>query len=571
MNESKESRSLRMEVGGMTCPDCDRHVVRALEGAGAQAVRADFRRGEARFRAAAEVALEALAEAVRRVGYKPGEIEALAADEDAAASGLEGARRMPARPPGDGRASGQGAYDLAIIGSGAAGFAAAIQATNHGARVVMVERGILGGTCVNIGCVPSKTLLRASEVHFQAREHPFAGLTTGAGPVDLGLLVGQKDGLVEKLRAEKYAALIEAYGFDYVRGSAEFLDDRRVRVGEQTIEARAFLVATGASPAVPDIPGLADAGFLTSTSALAQRRVPESLAIIGAGYIALELGQLFRRLGAQVTLMQRGERLLPAYDPEIATAVHGVLRDQGVEVLTGVRYDRAEACSGGRRVWIEVDGRRRAVEAQAVLVAVGRRPNTGELALERAGVELGPRGEVLVDDRLRTSTPGIYAAGDVTLGPQFVYVAAQEGALAADNALGTAERRVDHRIVPSVIFTHPAIAAVGLGEERAAEAGYRVRTSVLPLDAVPRALVNHDTAGVIKLVADADSGRLLGAQVVSENAGEVIYAATLAVRFGLTVQDLRETLAPYLTMAEGLKLAALAFDTDVSKLSCCAG
>jgi mercuric reductase len=211
------------------------------------------------------------------------------------------------------------------------------------------------------------------------------------------------------------------------------------------------------------------------------------------------------------------------------------------------------------------------VEAEQLLVAAGRRPNTQSLSLEAAGVKAGKHGEVIVGDDLRTSNPQIYAAGDVTMGPQFVYVAAYEGGIVADNTVGGLHRKVDLGTVPGVTFTHPSIATVGLTEEQAKQKGYKVKTSVLPLDAVPRAIVNRETTGVIKLIAEEESMKIIGVHVVAEHAGEVIYAGTLAVKFGLTVEDLKETLAPYLTMAESLKLAALTFDKDVKKLSCCAG
>lgn len=539
----------------MTCTGCEQHVVEALQKAGAQAVSADFRRGEARFRLPVEIEPDVLKQAVRSSGYEPGEMEYPGRDT------TTGATRM----------GGEGQYDLVIIGSGGAAFSAAIQARRRGARVVMIERGTMGGTCVNIGCVPSKTLLRAGEIYFQARNHSFAGLQTSTGPVDMGLLVGQKGELVAELRREKYEALVGEYGFDVIRGEAQFVDPTSVRVGDPIITGNAFLIATGADPAVPDIPGLKDVDFLTSTTALELKTLPKSLAVIGSGYIALELGQLYRHLGTRVTLMQRGERILKEYEPEISAAVTQVVTRQGIELITGVHYERVEGDHLGKRVFIEVNGQKRVIEAEQILVATGRRPNTAALALEKAGVKVGSRGEVVVDDHLRTSNPQIFAAGDVTLGPQFVYVAAYEGAVAADNALGVAARKVDLRFVPAVTFTSPAIATVGLTERAAKASGYEVKTSVLPLEAVPRALVNRETAGVFKLVADAATGRLLGAHVVAENAGDVIYAATLAVKFGLTVQDLKETLVPYLTMAEGLKLAALTFDTDVAKLSCCAG
>ena len=499
--------------------------------------------------------MEALTSAVAAAGYRPVAVKPLESPENSRV------RRNSRRDHG---------YDLAIVGSGSAAFSAAIRARDAGARVVMIERGTIGGTCVNIGCVPSKTLLRAGEIHHLAGHHPFAGLATEAGPVQMGRLTAQKDELVGELRRHKYEDLVADYSWELVRGEAAFVDAHTLEVGDRQIRAKTFLIATGARPAVPDIPGLVEAGYLTSTTALALDHVPESVAVIGSGYIALELGQLLRRLGAKVTLMQRSPRLLKTYDPEIGEAMTTVLADEGIELVAGVRYLRVDGGSGGRHVRLEVAGRERIVEAAEILVATGRQPNTEALRLDRAGVRVGPGGEVPVDGELRTNVPHILAAGDVTAGPQFVYVAAYEGGLAADNALG-AQRQVDLHVVPAVIFTSPAIATVGLTEAAARQAGHDVKTSVLPLSAVPRALVNRDTRGVFKLVADADNDQVLGAHAVAENAGDAIYAATLAVKFHLTVADLTETMAPYLTMAEGLKLAAQTFGRDVNKLSCCAG
>jgi mercuric reductase len=232
--------------------------------------------------------------------------------------------------------------------------------------------------------------------------------------------------------------------------------------------------------------------------------------------------------------------------------------------------ERAEKTERGKRLYLSVGGEERVLEGEEILVAAGRAPNTEALDLGKAGVELDERGAVRVDDSLQTTNPRVWAAGDVTLGPQYVYVAAHEGALVVDNALSRQSRRLDFSALPGVVFSDPQVATVGLTEEKARAEGRQVETSVLPLEAVPRALVNHDTLGVIKLVAEAGSERLLGAHIVAESAGDVIYAATLAVRFGLTVSDLSEGFAPYLTMSEGLKLAAQTFGRDVSKLSCCA-
>ena len=546
-----ESERIRIGVQGMTCRHCEVAVADALLGAGAKVLRVDYLAKEALVEVPAGTDAGRLTKAVMEAGYEPGEVEILSERL---------AREMTGQEAG---------YDLAIIGSGSAAFAAAIKAREAGASVVMIERGTLGGTCVNVGCVPSKTQLRAGELFYQAGHQPFDGVKTAAQGVDLARLVDQKDELVGRLRREKYEDLVAEYGWELLRGEAAFLDEGHIQVADRIISARSFLVATGASPAVPSIPGLSEAGYLTSTTALDVKRLPRSLAIIGSGYVALELGQLFHHLGCKVTLMQRSPRILKEYEPEISEAVHEAMTGQGIGFVTGAAFQRVERIDGVYRVAVQADGQNRVVEAEQLLVAVGRQPNIGALRLERAGVEVGDRGKVLVDEQLRTSNPRIFAAGDVTLGPQFVYVAANEGAIVAGNALGGSVK-VDLSTVPGVIFTNPSVATVGLTEAKARAAGFQVKSSVLPASAVPRALANRWTAGVFKLVADAETDRILGAHVVAENAGEVIYAATLAVKFRLTVADLTSTFAPYLTMAEGLKLTAQTFGRDVSKLSCCA-
>jgi mercuric reductase len=545
---------LRMRVDGMTCTDCERLVAQALREAGATDPVANFRRGEVHFSAPASAESQTFTAAVAQTGYRPGNVESVTPE--------------PTIIRTNGRGRG-GHYDLAIIGSGGAGFAAAITAVERGARVVMIERGTLGGTCVNIGCVPSKTQLRASELFWHAGHQPFPGIRTSADNVDLRALVDAKDQLVASLRKEKYTDLVNEYGWDLVRGGAEFEDPHTLRADGQAITADGFVLATGARPAVPSIDGLQNVEYLTSTSLLDLKRLPERLIVIGAGYVGLELGQLFQHLGSRVTLMQRGERLLKGYDPEIGEVVRDILANEGMEVLQGVTYLRVEQQGSRKRVWIRLQGQERIVEGDALLVATGRTPNTEALNLMAAQIRTGERGEILVDDHLRTTSPQVFAAGDVTLGPQYVYVAAHEGAVAAENALG-GTRPVDLRAVPGVTFTTPSIATVGLTEEAARNAGRTPKSVVLPLHAVPRALVNRDEHGLFKIVADTLTDEVLGVHIVAENAGDAIYAGVLAVRFHLTVKDLTDTFAPYLTMAEGLKMAALAFTRDVSKLSCCA-
>jgi mercuric reductase len=558
-DQASGQRTIRLDVGGMTCAHCEVSVSQALEGAGALEASADFRRGEASFELGANADAQKLRQAVQGAGYEPGNVEEIQ-------SGAREAGRLGVSEVGEEDTD----YDLAIVGSGGGAFSAAIRAVEAGARVAMIERGTIGGTCVNIGCVPSKTLLRAAETRHRAAENPFAGLETEAGEVDYGSLVSQKDELVADLQKEKYADLVEEYGWDLIQGEARFEDENTLRVGDRTITAGSYLIATGARPAVPDVNGLEEAGYLTSTTNMEQDSLPESVLVIGAGYVAIEQGQLLSRLGVKVTLMQRGKRLLADQEPEISEAATEALEREGIEVLTGVRVERAENAKDGKRLYLTVDGEERVLEGEEILVATGRDPNTEELDLAKAGVELDERGAVNIDNGLRTTNPRVWAAGDVTLGPQYVYVAAKEGTLAVDNALYGAGRELDFSALPGVIFSDPQVATVGLTEAKAREEGREVETSVLPLEAVPRALVNHDTLGVVKLVAEAGTRRLLGAHIVAENAGEVIYTATLAVRFGLSAEDLAEGFAPYLTMSEGLKLAAQTFGRDVSKLSCCA-
>src|SRR5690625_2815903 len=542
----------RVKVQGMTCTGCEKHVSVALENIGATNIGVNFQKGEAIFKLPDGVEPETAKKAIANTKYQPGDLEKIQIQEKV-------------------RLGDEGDYDYIIIGSGASAFSSAIEAVKYGAKVAMIERGTVGGTCVNIGCVPSKTMLRAGEINHLAKNNPFIGLHTSAGDVDLAPLIKQKNELVTDLRNSKYVDLIDDYGFELIKGVAKFVDEKTIEVNGMQLSAKRFLIATGASPAVPNIPGLDEVDYLTSTTLLELKKVPKRLTVIGSGYIGMELGQLFHNLGSEVTLMQRSPRLLKEYDPEVSEAITQALIDQGVNLVTGATFERIEEDGDIKKVHVEVNGKKRIIEADQLLVATGRTPNTTTLNLEVAGVEVGSHGEIMIDEYSKTTNSRIYSAGDVTLGPQFVYVAAYQGGVAAGNAIGGLNKKLNLDVVPGVTFTAPAIATVGLTEQQAKEKGYDVKTSVLPLDAVPRALVNRETTGVFKLVADAKTLKILGAHVVAENAGDVIYAATLAVKFGLTVEDLRETLAPYLTMSEGLKLAALTFDKDVSKLSCCAG
>jgi len=444
-------------------------------------------------------------------------------------------------------------YDLAVIGSGAAAFAAAIAASDLGKRVVLAESNQVGGTCVNVGCIPSKALL-----------------ATASRSIELSTIVDAKNRLVDQMRTEKYIDLARAYGFEILRGHAEFVNGESVTVGGEPISAHAYLIASGASPAVPAIDGLQEAGYLTSTSALEVRTPPRELAVIGANAVGLELGQLFMKLGSKVTFLEAMPRITPLEELEVSAVMRSILEEDGATVLTGVKIESVRRYGDRRRVSFERRGERNELSVDEVLVATGRRPNTSEMGLDKAGIELTERGAISVNERLGTSNPRVWAAGDVTGHPQFVYVAAYEGNLAARNALEGADLKVDLAAMPRIIFTTPTVAAAGLTDGQANAQGIRCACRVLPLSAVPRALVNRDIRGFVKIVAERSSGRILGATAVADGAGDVIQAAVYAIRFGLTTDQVAATWSPYLTFAEGFKLAAQTFRRDVSKLSCCA-
>ncbi|MGH9285955.1 MAG: mercury(II) reductase, partial [Acidimicrobiales bacterium] len=394
-------------------------------------------------------------------------------------------------------------YDLAVIGSGGGAFAAAIRASNLGARTAVIERAQIGGTCVNVGCVPSKTLLAAADAYHTAAVHPYAGVPTSTGPVGLAELIAQKDELVGHLRQAKYVDLADAYGFELIPGQASFADPETLAVDGRRLRAGAYIIATGAEPAIPDLPGLAEADYLTSTTAMELSEVPERLVVIGGGFVGMEQGQLFSRLGAEVTIIGR---LAPRAEPEMAAWLRRVFTEEGITVVP----QRAVSVEwrGNNCVVVTGDGTRH--PATAILVAAGRRPRTDGLGLDAGGVKQDHRGFIVVDDQQQTSNVRAYAAGDVTGGPQFVYAAAAQGTVAAENALTGAGRTMDYAGLPSVIFTSPSLASAGLTEAEALADGHRCDCRVVELENVPRAVVNRDTRGAIKMVIDAQTRKLLG-------------------------------------------------------------
>ena len=561
------AEAITLHIEGMTCTSCAEHVQQALTNVpGVRAASVSYPQRQAEIEADAGVSVATLVAAVATLGYRarltdtPNKPAGLL---DKALGWLGGETK---------HVGGEQALHVAVIGSGGAAMAAALKAVEQGARVTLIERGTIGGTCVNVGCVPSKIMIRAAHIVHLRRESPFdAGLPAAAPAVLRERLLAQQQGRVEELRHAKYEGILASTpAITVLRGEARFRDTRTLTVatadgGTHEVNFDRCLIATGASPALPPIPGLADTPHWTSTEALESSSLPERLAVIGSSVVAVELAQAFARLGSQVTILARST-LLFREDPAIGEAITAAFRAEGIKVLEHTQASQI-AHVDGEFVLTTGHGELR---ADKLLVATGRTPNTRSLALEAAGVAVNAQGAIVIDKGMHTSTPHIYAAGDCTDQPQFVYVAAAAGTRAAINMTG-GDAAINLTAMPTVVFTDPQVATVGYSEAEAHHDGIETDSRTLTLDNVPRALANFDTRGFIKLVIEEGSGRLIGVQAVAPEAGELIQTAVLAIRNRMTVQELADQLFPYLTMVEGLKLAAQTFSKDVKQLSCCAG
>ncbi len=552
-----ESETFELDVHGMTCDSCALHVEKALaKVAGVKEVSVPgWKSGRATVVAEGQVKGDELAAAVKGSGYTVG---------------VRSRKAIPQAP--DRAPSGDDRYDLMILGAGSAGFAAAIKGAELGKRVALVGSGIIGGTCVNVGCIPSKTLIRAVETLHGAGQARFRGVHTVPGRISWPEVIAHKDELVNEMRQEKYIDVLSAYPeISYIEGRARLTGGNGVEVDGRAYAPGKIVVATGAQPWAPPIPGLAEAGYLDSTSALELRELPKSMIVLGGNAVGLELAQTYARAGTYVTVLEVLPRILPFEDEEISAALTGYLEGEGIRIVAGFKTESVVRRDGR----YELRGLKNEAEvvfdAEQLLVATGRRANTAGMGLEEAGVRLGPRGEILVNDLLQTHNPLVYAAGDVMGRDMFVYVASYGGKLAADNALTGAGKVYDASYIPRITFTDPQVASAGLTEAEARAQGRDVRASVVTMAHVPRAQAARDTRGMVKLIADAQTDHLIGAHILAPEAGETIQTAVLAMRFGIRLGDLRETMFPYLTNAEGLKLAALAFEKDITKLSCCAG
>jgi dihydrolipoamide dehydrogenase len=455
-------------------------------------------------------------------------------------------------------------YDVVIIGAGPGGYVAAIRAAQLGLKTACIEsRASLGGTCLNIGCIPSKALLQSSE-KFAEAGHALAehGVKVGEVGLDLGAMMGRKDKVVTTLtRGVEF--LFRKNKVDWLKGKARMAAPGRIAVADadgtaREVEATSIIISTGSeSTRLPGI-DIDEKRIVSSTGALALDRVPERLTVIGGGYIGLELGSVWQRLGAKVTVVEVLDHIVPNMDRELGTALQRVLTRSGLDFKLGTKVVGVRDANDG--LSLELEGaERQTLAADVVLVSIGRRPYTEGLGLEGVGVALDQQGRVVVDDAFATNVPGIYAIGDVIRGPMLAHKAEEEGIALAERLAGQ-KSRVDYDAIPAVIYTWPEVASVGKTEEELKAAAVSYRTGKFPFTANPRARTNAYTEGFVKILAESESDRVLGVHIIGPDAGTLIAEATLAKEFGASVEDIARTCHAHPTLSEALKEAALAVD-----------
>jgi len=466
--------------------------------------------------------------------------------------------------------SGRDRYDLVILGGGAAAFAAAIRADELGFRPVMVNHGLpIGGTCVNVGCIPSKFLIEAGNEYFYTQSPQFACNLPATVRCDFPEAIANKDRTVQKLRRTNYLEVLEERKIAYIEAKGTLLPGRRVRAGNRLLQGRHVLIATGSSPKIPPIEGLQTSRYLTNRTLMQRKELPDELLVLGGGPLGLEFAQMYAHFGSAVTVMDSAPRILPLEEPEVSEEVTRCLSAEGVKLLPGARVRRIRRA--GARVVCELANGKATVpcEADEILVATGVVPNTSELGLEAAGVELTENGYVKTDSTLQTTAAGIWAAGDVSSRMALETVAAKEGALAATNALKHEKRAINYDWVPHAVFTNPQVASVGLTDAEAVRRGLPCDCRAIDMKRVPKALTVGDTRGVLKIVAHAKTHTVLGVHIVSPIAADMIHAAAYAIRGGLTVEDIIDTVHTFPTFSEALKIAAESFHHDMNRMSCC--
>lgn len=555
--ENIDQESVELDIDGMTCDHCAVSIEKRFDNKkGIIAKSISYKDGRGTF------------------GYDPGKIT----KDEIVATINHGNNYKVKGEIGHNEVSeggGDHQYNLIIIGGGSAAFSAAIKAEGLGLTTLMVNAGLdFGGTCVNVGCVPSKNLIRAAETAHHARHSNFEGIKPKGVDIDFKQVIKDKKALVAALQQQKYMDVVSDFkNLTMIKGWAEFVHQNSIVVdGKDNYTATNIIIATGATTNIPNIEGLNDVGYLTNVSLFDLEEKPESLTIMGAGYIGLEIAMAYNRLGAKVRIIEFTDRPLRSQTKDITDVLEAQMKKEGIEILPNFRAFKFEKQGADTIVHCNCpDGSTtQIIEKGKIVVATGTKPNTSRLGLENIDVQLTERGHIIVNEKMETSVSNVFAAGDVTNTPPFVYTAATEGNTAVNNAFSLSKTSIDYSSLPWVVFTDPQIAGAGMDEVEAENEGLPFEVSKLDLTHVPRALAAQDTRGFIKLIRNTETDKLIGARVIAPEGGELIQQLSMAIKFGITVQDLAESFYPYLTLGEGIKLAAITFGKDVSKLSCCA-
>ncbi len=466
-------------------------------------------------------------------------------------------------------------FDYVIIGQGSAAFSAAIKANELGKSTLMVgknatEGAVLGGTCINVGCVPSKRMISVARFFKELSLRRFGGINYDLGSLEYGRVVEEKDELLKELHKSKYEDVIGSMkNVHYLNEFGSFTGKKSIKVGKKEVEADRVLIATGARAFIPKIEGIEKIDYLDNEKALALKKLPGSVIVVGGRAVGLEFAQMFSMFGSKVTILQRSPTILPNWEPVIAKRLEKYLAEDGIDIITNAALKRFYKSGGKVMVDVEVGGNVKTISAEKLLMATGRAPNTDKLGLEKASVETYGNGFIKIDNAMRTSSVGIYAAGDVTGSPMLETLAAKEGNLATQNAFGTGKLKIDINEVPSAVFTEPEAAMVGKTEEQVISDMKNCGCNVLPAYVIAKANIISDTRGVIKVVINPKTHEILGVHMLAHGAADLIHEGVMAVKFHLKLEDVIDTVHVFPTMSEGFKLACQSFFADVSKLSCC--
>ena len=543
-------QTLKLEISGMTCDHCAKTIekkVSLVDGVVSKSVSYPEKQGEFQF-----------------------DNEKISAKEIIASINSTGHYKVISEIKNTKDKSTQ--FDLIIIGGGSAAFSAAIKASELEKKVLMINDGLpIGGTCVNVGCVPSKTLIRTAEQFHNANHPNFSGIKPGDNKIDFKEVVRQKTELVEELKQHKYIDVLkDDSNVTILKSYGRFLDKNTIEANGKKYFAEKILIATGSTTFIPDLSGLKETGYLTNETLYELEELPEHLCVIGGRYIALENAQMFARLGSKVTILQRSNRILPDEMPDVTETLKDYLEEEGIEILTGTTIKSIVRKNGKDLINASVKDEPQTIEGTHIFIAAGRKGNSKEFGLEELGIEIHKNSFIKTNEYLQTSIPNIYAAGDVTGEYLFVYSAAYEGSLAVQNMFGENQTKKDYSVFPWVIFTDPQVAGVGMDENQAYENKIDYEVSTIQLKDVPRSIAARNTKGFIKLIRNKEKDTLIGARILAPEGSELLMEISLAIKYGITVKELKQMFHPYLTLSEGVKLAAIGFEKDVNKLSCCA-